>query len=39
MRDVIHHIDAGDVLLFQEIDRLAFLFRENSNQHIGAGHF
>ena len=39
MGDVIDDIETRNILLLEEIDRLAFLFTEDSNQHIGAGHF
>ncbi len=35
--DEIDHIDARDILLFQQVDGLAFLFAEQGHQHVGAG--
>ena len=37
--DVIHHIDARNVLLLEEVDRLAFLFGKNCDQNIGTCDF
>ena len=39
MGDKINHINAGNVLLLEHIDRLALLLTEDSNQHIGTGDF
>ena len=39
VRDVVHHINAGDILLLQHVDRLAFLLAEYRNQHIRTGNF
>ena len=37
--DVIHHINARDVLLLKEINCLTFLFAEDRDEHIRAGDF
>ena len=36
---VVHHVQAGDILLLQEVNCLTFLFTENGHQHIGARDF
>ncbi|MCY1518282.1 hypothetical protein D9M68_529940 [compost metagenome] len=36
--DEIDHVDAGDVLLLEQEYRLAFLFAEDGDQYVGAGH-
>ena len=36
VRDIIHRIKTGHLLLLQEINRVAFAFRENGDQHIRA---
>ena len=38
MRDVVHRIIPGHVLLLQEIGGVAFPLREDGDQHVGAGH-
>jgi hypothetical protein len=38
MGDVVDDIDARDVLLLQQVHRLALLFAEQRDQHIGARH-
>ena len=35
--DVVHHVQAGDGLLLQAMHRVAFLLREQGDQHVGAG--
>lgn len=37
MRDVIDHVQAGDVLLVEEVDRVAVLLAEDRHQHVRAG--
>ena len=39
VRNVIHHVQPADFLLFEQIDGLRFLFAEQGDQDIGAGHF
>ena len=39
MRQVIHHIQPGDVLLLHQVDGVRIFFTEYGHQHIGAGHF
>lgn len=39
MGNVVDHIQAGDVLLAEQIDRVGILLAENRHQDIGAGHF
>src|SRR3546814_7381163 len=39
MRNVIDHIEPGNLLLLQEIHRMRVLFAKNRHQYIGAGHF
>ena len=38
MRHEIHHVEAADVLLVQEIHGMGFLLAENGDQDIGAGN-
>ena len=37
--DVINRINPRHTLLFKEVNRLALLLREDSDQHISASHF
>ena len=37
--DVGHRIEAAHVLLLEEIDGIAFALGEQSDEHVGAGHF
>ncbi len=39
VRNVVDDVDAGDVLLLQEVDGLTFLFAEDRDQHLCAGNF
>ena len=39
MANKVHHIQAGNALLLQEIHRVRILFTKNGDEHIGAGHF
>jgi hypothetical protein len=39
VRHVVHHVEAADVLLVQEIHGVRFLLAENGDQDIGAGDF
>ena len=39
MRDVVDRVVAGHLLFLQEIGGMAFALGENSNEHVGAGHF
>jgi hypothetical protein len=39
VRDEIHHVEAGDALALQEVDRVGVLFAEDGDQHVGAGDF
>ncbi len=34
----VHHVEARDPLLLQEVHRVGILLAENRHQHIGAGH-
>ena len=38
VRNEVHHINPGNALLFEHIDRLAFLFAENGHQHVRTGY-
>ena len=38
VRDVVDRVEAGHVLLLQEIDGVALALGEHRDQHIGAGH-
>ena len=38
MGDVVHDVDARDVLLLEEIDSLAFLLGEDRDKHVCPGH-
>ena len=37
--DVIHHVEAGDVLPAEKISRVGFAFAEYGNQNVSAVHF
>ena len=37
--DVVHDVYAGDVLLLEEVDRLALLLGEDRDEHVCARHF
>ena len=39
MRDVVHHVEAGNLLLPEEIDGMRILLAEDRHQHVGAGDF
>ncbi len=39
MRDIVHRVIAGHLLLLQEIGGMAFALGEDRHQHIGPGHF
>ena len=39
VRDAVDHIEARDVLLVEQIDRMGFALAEDRDQHIGAIHF
>ncbi len=39
VRDVVHHVEAGDGALVEEIHRMRFFLTEQGHQNIGAGHF
>ena len=39
MGDVVDHVDAGDVLLLQVVNRLAFPLAEDGDQHVAARDF
>ncbi len=39
MGDVVDHIDASNILLLEQMNRLAFLFTEYRNQNIGPRYF
>ena len=36
--DVVDRVEAGHVLLLQEIDGVALALGEHGHQHVGAGH-
>jgi hypothetical protein len=36
--DVVDHVQAGHVVLAQQVDRVGLLFTEDGHQHVGAGH-
>ncbi len=38
VRDVVDRVEAGHVLLLQEIDGVALALGEHRDQHVGAGH-
>ncbi len=38
MREEIHHVEPGDTLLVQVIDRMRIFLAEDRHQHIGARH-
>ena len=38
VRDVVHRVETGHLLLLQEIDRVAFAFREQGDEHICSRH-
>ena len=38
VRDVVHRVVAGHVLLLQEIGGVAFALGEDRDEHVGAGH-
>ena len=38
MRNIVHRVKAGHILLLQEVSRMAFAFGKYRNQHIGSGH-
>jgi hypothetical protein len=37
VRDVVHHVEARDALLLQEVHRVRVLLAEDRHQHVGAG--
>ena len=37
MGNEIHHVQAGDVLPLEEVDRVRVLFTENRDKHVRAG--
>ena len=39
VRDEIHHVEAGDSLLLQEVNRVRILFAVDGDQHVGAIDF
>ena len=39
VRDVVHHVQAGDGALVEEIHRMRILLAEQGDQDVGAGHF
>src|SRR6185436_17568948 len=39
VRDVVHHVEARDALLLQEVHRVRILLAEDRHQHVGAGDF
>ena len=39
MRDIVHRIIAGHILILQEVGCVAFSFGENRNQNVGTCHF
>src|SRR5204862_364145 len=39
VRQVVDDVQAADVLLLQQVDRVRILLAEDRHQHVGAGHF
>ena len=39
VRDVVHHVEARDALLVEEVDRVRILLAVDGDQHVGAGDF
>ncbi len=39
VRDVVHHVQARDALLVEEVDGVGILLAVDGDQHVGAGHF
>ena len=39
MSDIVNSVYTCNALLLEEVNGLAFLLRENSDQHISASHF
>jgi hypothetical protein len=39
VRDVVHHVEARDALLVQEVNGVRILLAEDCHQHVGARHF
>ncbi len=39
MGDVVNNVESRDVLCFEVVHRLAFLFTKQRNQYVGASNF